>query len=503
MRLLFVISLFLSCNVSAQVDSVQNDPFGVQGLKGKKLNQPLNSGYVHDLNFDYEFKYGSHDHYERLRFHPSLKPYIVMAKPEMINVQERGIQLKPLADLNTFIPDNGELGYRVGAGVSWNKLINNQWHFKIAGVQGVYAGDSAYRPKSYLNWRESNANLYTDIRSRISYTPNQIFNFQAGVDHNFFGEGSRSLFQSDYGNPFPFGLIRTRFWRAEYSILYQFLREGTPGNWGNKFVSSHHISFNITNWLNLGIFESVVFNPNDTLLNRGFDVEYLNPIVFYRPQEYSIGSSDNVLMGVDLTGRFRNISVYSQFVLDEFYLAEIRAKSRWWANKYGGQFGVKGKFGTPIGSLYLRSEFNFVRPYTFAHLNDKLSYTNQGLPLAHPYGASFAEVLLEANLKRDLLSFYGFVSYSLRGGDFDSYNYGADLLQPYINRPFEYDHKIGQGAKTNQCLIRTKVSVIIPKMKDLSLFLENNLRYTIQGNNTQNFVLLGARYQLWNDYRNY
>src|SRR3989338_10397890 len=96
-----------------------------------------------------------------------------------------------------------------------------------------------------------------------------------------------------------------RFWRIEYSILYQFLREGQSKQWEGKFASSHHLSFNATKWLNLGIFESVIFQPKDTAVNRGFDAEYLNPLVFYRPQEYSLGFFGNERFFVQVSAKIK------------------------------------------------------------------------------------------------------------------------------------------------------------------------------------------------------
>lgn len=455
-----------------------------------------------------EYGEGLRLHEYSIRSHSTLKPLVTM-NGEYSNFKRSGY-FRGLSDLNGAYgspagtsTQNG-IGYRTGAGVKWQGLYK-KWHISIAGVQGTYMGDSSYHPKSYFNWTSGNTHLYADLRSRISFTPNKFFNFQAGIDHNFIGEGSRSLFLSDYGNPYPFGLIRSRFWRLEYAVLYQFLREGTSGNRSPKFTSSHHISFNPAKWLNIGVFETVIFNPRDTLLNRGFDVEYLNPMVFYRPQEYSVGSSDNVLLGIDVTGYYKHFTFYSQFILDEFYLEEIRAKSGWWANKFGGQFGAKAVFKNDSTCTFVRTELNFVRPYTYAHLNDALNYGNMGLPLAHPYGANFAEILSEVqwtNFRR-YLNLRLFVSYTLRGGDRDGYNYGASIYEPYINRPYEKGHFIGQGTQTNRWLIRLVAERQIPKLQYASVFIENNLGYTVQYNAFDYLLVVGLRTKLWNDYRNY
>jgi hypothetical protein len=48
-------------------------------------------------------------------------------------------------------------------------------------------------------------------------------------------------------------------------------------NHATKFMANHYLSWNVSNRLNLGFFESVIWtNTND----RGFDASFINPIVF-------------------------------------------------------------------------------------------------------------------------------------------------------------------------------------------------------------------------------
>jgi len=175
--------------------------------------------------------------------------------------------------------------YRAGGGFLAEFAPNQKWYARLAGIEGITNGTAGnLLPKSYITDHQSNYSLYTDIRGRLSFSPNEIFNFQAGLDKNFIGEGNRSLFLSDYGKAYPFGMIRAKFWRLEYSMIYQFYREETSKGWLNKNGATHYISFNAAKWLNIGVFETVVFLPKDTMLNRGYDAENLNPVVLYSPQ---------------------------------------------------------------------------------------------------------------------------------------------------------------------------------------------------------------------------
>lgn len=435
-----------------------------------------------------------------INLHTSLKPYIRQTNS---NTEGKSyIKVAGLGDLHYF--QNKTSGYKTGLGVEVTANIKDKFYVRLAGIEGVNQTGAFYTPRVYQKDSINQFLLYTDVRGRLSYTPNHIFNFQIGLDKNFLGEGCRSLLLSDYSAPYPFGMIRMRFWRIEYSLLYQFLREWDNNRWEGKFAASHHLSFNAAKWLNMGVFETVIFQPKDTLLNRGFDVEYLNPLVFYRPQEYSLGSSDNVLIGVELNAKWKEHQFYSQFILDEFYLAEIKAKSGWWASKYGGQVGFKGRFHKKSNHhFFYRLEYNFVRPYTYAHLSEELNYGTQGFSLAHPYGSNFMEILGEGKWQHNKMYVKIFANYFMRSLDKNGFNYGNDPYLPYINRPYEYGHYIGQGKQYNGVKAIVTFGYKVLKHGNLQAFIENHINHTTLDNATRYTVVVGLRSMLWNDYRNY
>jgi len=393
--------------------------------------------------------------------------------------------------------------YRAGGGLLLESAIKDKWAFRVGVLSGYSLSDSVWFPRAYFTKSSGDGQVYADVRASASFTPNDIFNFQLGMDHNFIGEGCRSLFLSDYGKAYPFGQIRARFWRVEYTVLYQFFREMRNENWFLKNGATHHISFNAAKWLNIGIFETVVFQPKDTLLNRGFEPEYLNPVIFYRPQEYALGSADNVLLGASFSAHYKAHTLYGQLILDEFSLTEIKAKSGWWANKYGMQLGVKGFTRIRKDKAFYRIEYNSVRPYTYAHLSPGQNYGNMGMTLAHPYGANFMELLGEFKINRGRWNAKLFVSYFLRGYDKDGYSYGMNVYQPYIFRPYEYGHFTGQGRGNNGFRTILTVSYKLLKQGNLTAFIEQQYRYDSAFGTSGYVPMIGIRSELWNDYRNY
>lgn len=412
--------------------------------------------------------------------------------------------ISPLIDAGIDVEKTSS--FRTGLGVS---IVGGyqKWFYKIATIQGVgNATTPFFQPKSFV-FRPTTGNnfLYTDIRGRVSFTPNKFFNFQTGMDQNFIGEGNRSLLLSDYGKPYPFASVRANFWKIDYTMLYQFFREETASKqWKSKYAVTHLLSFNATKWLNISLFESLVFMPKDTALNRGFDAEYLNPIIFLRPQEYSIGSSDNTFLGMQFSVKYKKHTLYGQANLDDFLLSAMKARNGYWANKYAIQLGVKGRFSSSNQHYFYRVESNLVRPYTYSHASANQNYGNQGFPLAHPYGSSFYELLGELKWQKEQWMIKVFANYYLHGGDKnDSISYGGNIYASYNTYPHEFNNKIGQGIKANGANFIVTTAYLIDKSTNLQVFMEHHL----QGNTIYNIPLyklfIGIRSCLWNDYRNY
>jgi hypothetical protein len=94
--------------------------------------------------------------------------------------------------------------------------------------------------------------------------------------------------------------------------------------YATKFMANHYLSWNVSNRLNLGFFESVIWtNTND----RGFDASFINPIVFYRSVEFaSSARTGNALLGANIYKWNDQINMYGQFLLDEFSLGILKGE---------------------------------------------------------------------------------------------------------------------------------------------------------------------------------
>ena len=294
---------------------------------------------------------------------------------------------------------------------------------------------------------------YFDARGYITLNAAKYIDIQFGYDKNFIGNGYRSLFLSDNANSYLFAKLNTKIWKLNFQNIFmelesQFLKRRDT-LLDRKYAAMHHLSMNVTKWLNIGIFEGIIFGRKNH-----FDFQYLNPIIFYRHVEGSIGSPDNALAGIDFKANLANrFQVYGQFLLDEFNLKQVKANNGSWSNKWGIQLGAKYMDVLGIPTLDLQLESNRVRPFTYSHRLEVANYTHYNQLLAHPLGANFQEFIAIIRYQPaprwtvQAKWIYYFQGLDSLGGR----NFGSNPLLVYSTRKGDYGYFLGVGRRAN-CL---------------------------------------------------
>ncbi len=324
---------------------------------------------------------------------------------------------------------------------------------------------------------------YPVAEGYLSYAPAKFINIQFGHGKNFIGDGYRSLLQSDVASPYPYIKLNTTFWKIKYTNTWTSLRDvraevTEDGAFKTKYIANHYLSWNVSKRLNIGLFESVMWaNDND----RGFDLNYLNPIIFYRAIEFETGQdAGNAILGASAKYKWNNkINLYGQFVLDEFALADITGGNKSWRNKYGYQLGVKYFDAFEVDNLLLQFEYNQVRPYTYSHNTIVLNYGHNNQPMAHLWGANFREAIIIGRYDRGRWFGDAKFIFGTRGFDFntddDSFSYGGDIYRNYNERPFDTGVKIGQGNKVKTFNAELQAGYVVNPVSHLKLF--TNISY--------------------------
>ena len=355
--------------------------------------------------------------------------------------------------------------------------------------------------------------------ANITFAPSQHFDLQLGYGRNFIGDGYRSLFESDGASPYPYFKINTNFWKIKYTNTYMWLKDVRPvvtleRTYATKFMANHYLSWNVSNKLNIGLFESVIWtNTND----RGFDVNFVNPIIFYRSVEFaSSARSGNAVLGLTYKYKWNNqINAYGQFILDEFSLGDIKERDNSWKNKFGYQLGVKYYNAFQVDNLVLQLEYNHVRPYVYSHSNPITNYGHNNQSIGHQWGGNFKEFLMIARYHKG--RYFGDAKFTIgtRGLDFDtvddSHNYGGNIYKDYDeNRPFDSGVKVGQGNKTAVFIADIQGGYLINPSTNLKLFgsyiyrsFDPEMNTATTFNQSTNWFTLGIRSDVFNWYFDY
>ena len=349
---------------------------------------------------------------------------------------------------------------------------------------------------------------YAWASAYISYTPSKYFNFQFGHGKNFIGDGYRSLLLSDNAFNYPYLKISTNVWRFKYINLYgefQDLKTLHSYDLGyrKKYGTFHYLSFAASKRVNIGIFESVIWKAEDSTGFRGFDINYLNPVIFFRPVEFSLGSPDNALMGLNISTKIgKSYVAYGQLLIDEFKIHEVMSGNGWWGNKQAFQLGVKAFDLFTVNNLFLQSEFNFVRPYTYSSRSSLQNYGHYNQALAHPLGANFWESVnfIKYNYKRFFIELK--YSYALYGADTANIDFGQDIFQSYNNYPKEFSNYTGQGLETILTYKDFRISYLVNPSTNLniSLGISDRTETTSLYDKHSTFVYFGIRTSLHNFY---
>lgn len=363
-----------------------------------------------------------------LQFHQAIEP----GYSEGIFLNSRGVTIR------------GRIANKVGFS---STITDNQERGPQFFQQQIKAYDAVPGAGFYKVFKKTGVD-YFDARGYITFTAAKYIDIQFGYDKNFIGDGYRSLFLSDWGNSYLFGKVNTKIWKFNYQNLFmeltpQFHKHG-DSLLDKKYAAMHHLSINLTKWLNVGLFEGVIFGRKNN-----FDFQYLNPIIFYRHIEGTVGSPDNALAGFDFKANIAHrVQLYGQFLLDEFILSKIKNDPTSWVNKWGIQAGVKYVDAFGLRNFDLQLETNRVRPFTYSHNDTIANYTHYNQPLAHPLGANFQEFIAIINYQPAPKWYINAKAiYYYKGLDSAGINFGGDPFRDYTTRTMEDGFKIGSGNK--------------------------------------------------------
>ena len=192
-------------------------------------------------------------------------------------------------------------------------------------------------------------------------------------------------------------------------------------------------------------------------------------------------------------------------MLDEFLLKEVKAQNGWWANKQAFQVGLKSFDLFKIKKLNFQSEFNYVRPFTYAHGSVQQNYSHMNQALAHPLGANFMELTSFLNYSKKRIFIEGKFTYAIYGADSAGSDFGKNIFVSYTNRANDYGNYTTQGIQTNLITASLRVAYILDTRMNLKveLGLADRIEQTKTASKQLPFVFIGIKTDLCNLYDDY
>ena len=428
------------------------------------------------------------------------------------------VTLQPLFDRqygseSTESNRSATIGQAEGGFIEGN--INNKIHFYTS--LEIYFDRHQAHMRNYANefqalpgigaYRGGNETLgvdslydYINSSAYLDFNVSKNIQLQFGYGKLFMGDGFRSTYLSDFSNNFLYLKTNTNVGIFDYQNIFAEMSQ-LPTNLTTskqvlrKYFVGHHVSMNVLKNLNIGFFEALILSRE-----YGFELNYLNPIIFYRTIERNLDSPDNAYAGLDFKWNFlKRFSMYGQLGVDELHSSRLVSHPNSWAHKFARQIGIKYIDALGIDHLDVQLEYNSIRPYTYSHWDSSKTYSHFGMPLAHPLGANFKEFIgIVRYQPSDKLFFEARLMSARTGRDTLGADYGSNIFINYNDRVSD-EAPMLQGVRTDILMLDFWGSYMIRHN------LAFDLRFQYRTENSeldgfdkkQVFYSLGLRYNFW------
>ena len=411
--------------------------------------------------------------------------------------------------------------YQLVGGIRLQETINDKFSFSLGFASGYskfpsYINSTIDSNRGYIpgfakgTLTSNGGYTATQVTGNITYIPSKYFLIAAGYGKNFIGDGYRSLIFSDNSSNNPYIRLQARVWKLTYNVIYNKMsnpRYQVDGHNQRKYSVMHYLGINFSKKFQLGLYDNVIWYQKDSSAGeRGFDVQYLNPLIFLRPIEFEIGSPDNAFIGITYKYKFyKQGFLYGQIGLDDLNLTtSLDHHSQHFGNKYGLQLGIFNKDLFHVKDLSWRFEWNGVRPYMYGHGFGKigLNYTNNNQSIADPFNANFHEFISIFQYHNQ--RWYGMLEnlFAIRGENPGlPYNNGEDLWGGEVGVP-TFGSKTLQGDKHKYFYNQLSLGYLLNPRNGLSIQGDAMYRHHsapgISSNNI--FFQIGIQTRLFNYY---
>lgn len=326
----------------------------------------------------------------------------------------RGVTLDPIFRRDGAVNRADSAAYR-----GWTHAMS--WGYRLTGAWGGFVSffldtrDTREWGENYpevtghrLTWPRYG---YAERRGRTIWHDETIAYLRFAADGlrltlgkfaNRWGPGrSGALALNDFATSYDQIHLQVQFWRLKFAFLHATLQQYPPlardgyvangvtrRHFADKYLAAHRLEISPASTIRIGLHETVIYGE------RGMELSYLNPVMFYRSAEHFLGDRDNVTLGFDCVWRLRHgLQWYGEMLFDDFSLAKVG--TNWYGNKIAWLSGIF-LAGWPLGRNWdWRAELVHIDPYVYTHTFPINVYKHYNTNLGHPAGPNSRVLLLQ------------------------------------------------------------------------------------------------------------
>jgi len=347
----------------------------------------------------------------------------------------------------------------------------------------------------------------------VLWMPLKHLSIQAGHGKHFIGEGYRSLLLSDMGFYSPFIRFTATYKNIQYTSVFTSFQDVSKSDTRLLAYQRSHATYNYLNIslpgkIQIGLLESIIWKTTFEDKNNVFPTSFFLPIIGPRTIMYGFNHHHNVLAGINISWlAHKQIMFYGQTIIDDLS-AFHNNDSLKFRDRYGYQLGFRLIEPLNIENLFLLTEVNRIRPYTYSHTERKQSYNRFNEPIAHPLGANFREIVFRGLYHYNGIFIQGSYSQYFTGKDEKGAFFGSNISQSDTLASFNdnrYNGNIFQGIGTEVSHMQIEIGYLINPVYNLRISAGIHNRKQIVNNNelNENFIFIKFSTMIQNFYNDF
>ena len=273
---------------------------------------------------------------------------------------------------------------------------------------------------------------------------------QFGRDYQQWGSGRKSnLLFSDNSQPFDLGRLTVNAGKFTFTMTAMQLDQITVADSNfttgavdstqkNRFLSAHRIDWRVSDKLQVGISESVLYGGS----GRNFEWQFLNPVMIYHFEQENRDIEGNTIVGADFIAYpGKNWSVYGEVIVDDWQF-DRKKVSDLEPPELGWIIGCRKAAPFNLASAAAGLEYSGITNRTYSTLQPEQKHLHQNKNIGHELGNDFDCWTLDFS-NWFSPKFRGTVSFSLiRHGEgsvqapFDTSFYAVQNVSDGYSEPF-------------------------------------------------------------------